>query len=351
MKKYLILSAVAIVVIALILLRIFTGGGAKSGPAGPVKQPAVPVEAYVVRDTSVVYQVATIGSLRANENVDIVSEISRKIVSIPLKEGSTVAKGDLLFKLDDSDITARIGKLTVEEKLAETNEARQKVQLASGGLSQEKYDATLSHLNLLRAEIAILKVDLSKTEIRAPFAGRIGLRNFSEGALVTPGTPLARLQDVSRIKIDFSVPERYANDLRTGAAISFTTDYSVKTYTGIIEAVEPDVEKATRTISLRAVCGNSDGSLVPGASVKVSIDIRSLSKRLFIPSPALIASIRGYDVFLVQSGKAVLRPVKTGIRNRFSVEVTDGLAPGDTVVVTNLLRIKPDSPVKIVKFD
>lgn len=351
MKRKLIFSGIIGVIILLLLIRIFSETKSKKVEAGAALKPLVPVEACIAKDTSMVYELSNIGTLRANENVEIVSEISKKVVSIYLKEGSFVSKGQLLFKLDDADIAARISKLEIDEKLAATNEARQKAQLSKGGISQEQYDETLNHLNAIRAEINILKVDLSKTEIRAPFAGKIGLRYVSEGALVSPNMILASLQDVSRIKIDFSVPERYANDLRQGSSISFTTDYSVKPYTAVIEAVEPDIEKKTRTISLRAVCDNKDGSLVPGASVRVEISIMAMKEKLFIPTAALIPTIKGYDVYLVKSGKALLQPVKTGLRNRRSVQVVEGLTPGDTVVVTNLLRIKPDSPLKVVKLN
>jgi len=351
MKTKLVLFGVLGLIIILILVRIFSGGGTKKTEAAIVLKPVVPVEVYVAKDTSMVYQLSTIGSLRANESVEIVSEISKKVVTVFLREGSFVNRGELLFKLDDADILARINKRTIEKKLAETNEARQKAQLEKGGISQEQYDVTLNILNTLKAEIEILNVDLSKTEIRAPFAGKIGLRNVSVGALVSPGMVLATLHDINRIKVDFSVAEKYANDIRQGSVIDFYTGYSAKANKAVIEAVEPDVERKTRTISVRAVCNNSDLSLVPGSSVRVEMNLKALSKQLFVPTAALIPTVKGYDVYLMKSGKAVLRPVVTGIRNRLSVQVTEGLSINDTVVVTNLLRIKPDSPLKLVKLD
>ena len=351
MKRKLTLFGIIGVIIILLLIRIFSGNAGKKTESETPLKPVVPVEVYIARDTSTVYQLSTIGSLRANESVDIVSEISKKVVTVLLKEGSFVSKGQLLFKLDDADIVARINKLDIEEKLAELNESRQKAQLMKGGISQEQYDATLNHLNTVKAEIEILKVDLSKTEIVAPFAGKIGLRNVSEGTLVNPNMILASLQDVSKIKVDFSVPERYANDLRPGSEILFLTDYSTKEYKAIIEAVEPNVEKKTRTIYLRAICDNQDGSLVPGVSVRVELSLQALTKKLFIPTAALIPTIKGYDVYLMKSGKALLQQVKTGLRNRLSVQVVEGISLNDTVVVTNLLRIKPGSPLKMVKLN
>lgn len=351
MKRKLIFLGISGLLILLLLLRIFTGNDKQTRQAASAAKTAIPVEVIVVKDTSMVYRISTIGSLRSNESVAIVSEISKKVTGIFLKEGSMVNKDQVLFKLDDSEIVARISKLTIEEKLAATNESREKAQLAKGGISQEQYDNTANHLNTIRAEIQILKVDLSKTEIRAPFAGKIGLRNVSEGAWVTPSAILANLQDVSRIKVDFSVPERYAADLRQGVLIHFTTDYSSKPYQAVIDAVEPDVEKNTRTIPVRAICDNHDGSLVPGASVKVDIDLKAMFKKLFIPTAALIPTVKGYDVYLMKSGKAVLQQVITGMRNLQSVEITSGLSLHDTVVVTNLLRIKPDSQLKLVKLN
>jgi membrane fusion protein (multidrug efflux system) len=351
MKRFLILAGIIIIIIFLVLLRIFTGKGSKKNEGTAGNDPVIPVEVYIARDTSVVYKLSTIGTLRANESVAIVSEITKKVTGVFLKEGSFVSKGQLLFKLDDADILARINKLSIEEKLAVTNEARQKAQLAKGGISQEQYDETLNNLNTIIAEIDVLKVDLAKTEIRAPFAGKIGLRNVSEGALVNPNMVLASLQDISHIKVDFSIPERYANDLHQGTTVIFTTDYSTKEYPAVIEAVEPDVEKKTRTIPLRAICENKEGNLIPGASVRVELDLQALTKKLFIPSSALIPTVKGYDVYLLKSGKAVLQAVRTGIRNRMSVQIIEGLSLSDTVVITNLLRIKPDSPLKMVKLD
>jgi membrane fusion protein (multidrug efflux system) len=168
---------------------------------------------------------------------------------------------------------------------------------------------------------------------------------------VNPGMVLASLQDISRMKIDFAVPERYAGDLKAGNALSFSTDYSDKIYKAVIEAVEPNVARETRTIPVRAVCDNRDATLVAGASARVAIDLRALVDKLFIPTAGLIPTVKGYDVYLMKSGKAELKPVVTGIRNRLFVEITQGLTPGDTVVVTNLLRIKPESPLRLVKLD
>jgi len=351
MKRLIIVSALGIVILTLLLIRLFSGSGSKPAGTAATLNPVVPVEVFIARDTSVIYEISTPGTLVANESVEIVSEISKKVSAVFLKEGEEVSKGTLLFKLDDADIQAIIGKLMIAEELAATNESRQKVQLDQGGISREQYDATLNHLLTIRAELAIQRVELAKTEIRAPFSGRIGLRFVSPGAYVTPGTVLASLQDVSRIKVDFSVSERYAGDVRQGGTITFTTDYLPEVYSATIAAIEPKVNEKTRTVSLRAVCPNEHRLLVPGTFAQVALDLKAFDKKLFVPSSALIPSVTGYKVYLVRSGKAKLQPVKTGIRNRSSVEITEGLDPGDTTVTTNLLRLKPDSPLRMVKYN
>ena len=351
MKRVLILSGIIIVVIILILVKIFFISGKQDRQNPSATNPAIIVECYVARDTSVNYQLETIGTVRANEQVEIVSEINRKITSIFLREGASVSKGQLLFKLDDADITARINKLSIEEKLAGANESREKILLSKGGISQERYDIVSNLRQTLMAEIEVLKVDLAKTEIRAPFAGKIGLRNVSEGTLVNPTVILANLVDINRIKLDFSIPERYAGDLKVGSEIRFRTDYLDSDRTAIVEAIEPAVDLKTRTLLVRAVAPNRDGKLVAGTSARVSLTLQEINKAIFVPTSALIPSIKGYSVFIARNGVALSAMVKTGIRSREYVQVLDGLQIGDTIVTTNLLRIKNESSIKILKIN
>lgn len=350
MKRAIIFIGAVVILGILILLKFLFFPGVKEHKKAGGGEPVIPVECYVARDTSVNYQLETVGTLRANEQVEIVSEISRKVTGIFMKEGSLVTTGQMLFKLDDSDITSRIKKLTIESGLAEANETRGKVLLSKGGMSQERYDELANIHNTLEAEIEILKVDLSKTEIRAPFPGRIGLRNVSVGALVSPGVVLANLQDISRIKVDFAVPERYSHNLKVGSKIVFRTDYYPGDLTAIVEAVEPAVDERTRTLLIRALSVNEKGILVPGTSARIYLTLEELTKSIFIPTQGLIPSIKGYSVFLKKEGQAFPVLVKTGVRNSDFVQITEGIGIGDTVVVTNLLRVRKGSPLKTVKI-
>jgi membrane fusion protein (multidrug efflux system) len=351
MKKIISLSVFAIVIIILALVKIFLFPVKINKAAVTNVNPAIPVECFIARDTSVDYQVESVGTLRAREQVDIVSEISRKVVAIQMKEGAMVKTGQMLFKLDDADITSRINKLAIQAKLAEANESREKVLLERGGISQERFDEVSNLRQTLQAEIEILKVDLSKTDIRAPFSGKIGLRNTSLGALVNPGTVLANLQDIGRMTVDFSIPERYARDLKIGSPIKFRTDYIQEEQVATIEAIEPAVDQRTRTLAIRAAIQNKEGILMPGTSVKVHVTLNELTKSIFIPTSALIPSISGYTLFRKQAGKALATPVKSGMRNRDLVQILEGIKSGDTIVTTNLLKVKKGSPLTIIKIN
>ncbi len=348
-RKFMVTAGFIGVLIILAAVKIFLLPGENEKKAVTAATPALPVEVFLVKDTTVDYTIETVGSLRANEQVEIVGELTRKITGIYLREGTQVASGQLLFKLDDADITARINKLEIEERLAAANEAREKILLQKGGISQERFDEISNIRQTLQAEIGILKVELDKTEIRAPFAGKAGLRNVSIGTLVTPGTVLAGMQDVSRIKIDFGIPERYASDLRPGSRISFQTDNIAGQAEATIEAMEPAVDERTRTLRVRAIAGNEKGLLVAGSSARIKLTIHELTGSIFVPTSALIPSIRGYTVFTVRGGKAEPVSVTTGTRQRDFVQITGGLAAGDTVVTTNLLRVREGSLLKIVK--
>lgn len=351
MKKIFIILGFAVVVCGLVILKLTVLSTKTVKPATAVAVAAIPVECYIARDTSVNYQVETVGSVHAREHVDIVSEISRKIVSILMKEGASVKAGQLLFKLDGADIEARINRLAIELQYAEANEARDKVLLAGGGMSQESFDEVTNKRRTLQAEIDVLKVDLAKTGIKAPFAGKIGMRSVSEGALVTPGMVLANLQDVSRMKIDFSIPERYSRNLAIGSQITYRTDYFPEERTATVEALEPAVDQQTRTLLVRADADNKDGSLVPGTSAKISLNLLESTPCIFIPTSALIPSIKGYTVFVRHNGAASSVTVKTGVRNRDYIQVLEGLKSGDSLVTTNLLKIKNGTPVTIVKIN
>ena len=321
----------------------------KSGPA-PGASPSgrgMAVRAVVVQPIPFHDRVFTTGTVLANEWVSLRSEISERVIRILFREGARVSKGDLLVKLQDSELQAQLLKLTTSEKLAAEKEDRQKQMLANGAISQEEYDATLANLNLVRADIQLVKAQLAKTEIRAPFHGIVGLRDVSEGAIVSSGTEIATLQDISSVKIDFSVPEKYSSIVKVGNAVRFRTAGNPVSVEARIYALEPRVDVATRSLQVRARCENPGGVVLPGSFAEVFVELGVKPQAMVLASDAVVPGARGSKVYMFSRGIAVARDVETGLRDSARVEIVRGLAFGDTVITSGLLQIRPQMPVTI----
>jgi membrane fusion protein (multidrug efflux system) len=305
------------------------------------------VRAHRVIPTQLTERLATTGTVRANEEVEIVSEISGKISDIFFEEGSRVATGQLLLKIDDSELVAEQQRALYRVQLAERAEIRQKQLLDDGVISSETYDVALGELNVLRAELQLIEAQLLKTEIRAPFSGIIGLRWVSPGSYLSSQTRIASLNDLDPVKLDFTVPERYSTLMKVGDGISFEVEGFERTFGGTIYAVEPSIDATTRSLRVRARCPNSDGSLVPGAFANVDLVLRSVPDALTVPSIAVIPELGGKKVFVYEDGVAQPRSVETGIRSETAVQITSGLDEGDLVVISGILQMQPGLEIEI----
>ncbi len=307
--------------------------------SGPKAAPLV-AEIYVVKSAPFAQTLTTVGTLRANESVTLVSELSRRLAEIQVKEGSEVAAEDLLFKLDDSDLLAELGEIDARLKLAVSNKKRVENLLPSKGVSLQELDNSEAALNILQAQRTTQSVQISKTEIRAPFAGRVGIRQVSEGAFVSPATPLITLQDVSRIKVDFPLPERYSGEVKSGQKFTFTVAGNGQVFEGVVTVLEPAIDAATRSLLVRGLCSAPQG-LLPGGFAEVTLTLDGLANGFMVPSQAIVPSPRGQGIYLIESGKAKLQPVEIGIRTDEQVQILRGLNEGDQVATTNLLRLRP----------
>ncbi len=318
-------------------------GSAKGGP------PLTIADGFKLQGRGVDATVNAVGTLLPNESVSVASEVTRRVVKISFEDGAVVKQGDVLFELDSADLSSRMSELAVRRKLLAINEQRQK-RLSTEGLSpQAEYDRARSELELLDAQSQSLAVEIAKTKIKAPFGGTVGLRNVSVGALVSPGTSLVSLQDTSVIKLDFTVPERYAPTVKQGGRFSFRVDGSAKTFEGTVRAVEPAVDQGTRSLKVRGVADTTAPELVPGGFATVSIILSTQAGGLFVPSVAVIPSVGGHAVYRFEDGVAKLVEVELGIRTDTEVQITKGLAEGDVVLVSNLLRLRPGAKVKLAK--
>ncbi len=312
-----------------------------------IEKKPLKVRVHKVGPVEIAERLAAIGTVRANESVEIVSEISGKIAAIHFDEGARVAKGALLLKIDDSELLAEQQRARYRVELAERAEARQQQLLDDGVISSETYDVALGELNVLRASLRLIEAQLLKTEIRAPFGGFIGLRWVSPGSYLTSQTRIASLHDVDPVKIGFSVPERYASLMKIGNEVNFSVEGSDSGFTGTIYAIEPSVDTASRSLRMRARCPNDDGALLPGTFANVDLAVRSTADALTVPAIAIIPELGGKKVYLFADGRAEARPVTTGIRSDREVQITDGLEEGDLVITSGILQLQPELEVEL----
>jgi len=307
----------------------------------------VPVDAIVIQPQLLDNRIFTTGTLLANEEVQLRPEISGRVTGIFFAEGSRVKKGDLLLKINDREVKAQLQGKGVEEKQASDLESRARRLLDTKGISQEEYDKVASALKIIQAQKEVIQAQFAKTEIVAPFDGIIGLRYVSEGSYVTSSMLVATMQDLDPIKVEFSVPEKYARQIKQGSEITVRVGDSQQEYKGSVYAVEAKIDLATRTIKARARIPNPKGDLIPGSFAKVDITLQQLLNAIVIPAESVIPEMSGEKVFICVDGKVRSVPVKTGIRTETGVQIVEGLSPQDTLVVTGLLQLTDDKTVQI----
>lgn len=312
---------------------------------------ALQVNAVIVSPTSMAEQVRATGTLRADESVDLSIETSGRVTSLDLPEGATVAAGTLLLAVSNEDLYAEQRRLQAQLTLAEAREARQARLLEEGGVSQEAYDATQNEVDVLQADLDQVGARIAKTEIRAPFTGQLGLRYVSEGSYISPDTRIATLQRIDPIKLDFSVPEKYAGRVQAGQDVTFSVRNSSTEHTAEVIAVEPRINDETRSLRVRARSGNGVGELRPGAFADLTLTIGTVDDALVVPNFALVPNLGVQRVFVYRDGTAQPQEVRIGTRTSEMVQITDGLAPGDTVLTSNIQELRPGRRVEVANTD
>jgi membrane fusion protein (multidrug efflux system) len=183
--------------------------------------------------------------------------------------------------------------------------------------------------------------------VRAPFSGKIGLRSISPGTYITPSLLVAKLVNINQLKISFSIPEKYANEVRSNSNLSFTVAGSTEKYTAKIYAIEPEVEISTRTLQVRAITENRDGKLVPGTFANVELPLDIIKDAVVIPSEAIVPVQNGKKVFIMKDGKAKETMIETTTRTDASVLVLSGIKAGDTLITGGVMSLKEDDAVKV----
>ena len=323
------------------------GAPAPGKGGGPPGGFAIGVETVRVAPSVFVDDVAAVGSLKSNESVVLRPEIAGRIAAIHLREGMPAAKGAVLVALDASTQAAELRQAEANLALSQANHRRTEELYEKKFVSARARDEAGANLKVLEAAVALAQARLQKTQIRAPFAGIVGIRNVSVGDYVKEGQELVNIEDIGALKADFRLPESYLSRLRKGQSVEVSTDAMPgQTFKGTLDAVDPLLDASGRAISLRARLENPDLKLRPGMFVRVRLAFGGERQGLAVPEEALVPAGNDNFVFRVAEGKAQRVMVKVGQRRDATVEITEGLKAGDEVVSAGQLKLRDGVPVR-----
>lgn len=318
------------------------GPGGGQGGGGPLR-----VEGIVVKQQRFVDSLIVKGTLDANEQMEVRSQVPGVVTAISFREGAAVKKGQVLLQIDRSELNAQLSQARTREQLAAENAGRARLLLQKEAISQEEFQTAEAELRSLKAQTQLILAQLEKTTIRAPFSGRVGLRSVSVGGYLSPETVVTTLVNTNPLKVTFSVSEQYANRVKLNTRLRFTVSGSDEVYSAKIYAIEPGLETATRTLQMRALADNSGGILRPGSFANISLPLTTIENAILIPTEAVVPVQNGKKVFVARGGKAKEVMVETATRTATDLLVTSGLQNGDTVLTTGLLTLKNGTPVRV----
>lgn len=311
---------------------------------------ALNTNATIIKNNTLSNAFKTTGILIPDEEVDLTFETSGKITNIYFREGAQVNKGQLLAKVNDKPLQAELKKLQAQLPLAQDRLFRQKSLLEKDAVSQESYESVNTELEKLKADIELIKSRIAQTELRAPFDGVLGLRLVSEGSYASPTTIISRLTKIVPLKLEFSVNEAQAGEIKAGTNLNFKIVNNLNTYQATVYAVESKLDETTLSLKVRAIYPNPGGQLKPGHSASIEIKLQEIQNTIIIPSIATIAEMGRDIAYIYKNGKARQVIIKKGMRTASSVQVLEGLNIGDTVLTTGVMQLRDDMPVVIENY-
>ncbi|MDB5222870.1 MAG: transporter [Chitinophagaceae bacterium] len=315
------------------------GGGRQQGPQK--------VEAIIVTPQKLDQSIEVPGTLTASESTEIHPEVSGRLTMLNVREGVYVSAGSVIAKLYDADLQAQLKKLQAQLNIANQTANRLSQLLNIQGISRQDYDLAVLNANNIRADIDIVRTTISRTVVRAPFSGKLGLKGVSVGAYVTPQSVIAVIKKTSDMKLDFSIPEKYIHDAKNGTIVFFHVEGSDVRHSARIMATESGISEDTRNLMVRATVVDNDPTLIPGAFAKVILDFAPDYTAILVPSQCIIPQARGKKVIAYKNGIAKFTDVTTGVRDSANVQILSGLNAGDTIITTGLMSVKPDSKIVI----
>lgn len=307
------------------------------------------VNAKVIKPQLLTDEYTITGVLLPDEEVDLSFETSGKVIEINFEEGTPVKKGQLLAKVNDRQLQAQLQRLVSQLKLAEDRVFRQNALLERDAVSKEAYEQVKTDLATLNADIEIVKANIALTELRAPFDGVIGLRQISIGSYASPTTIVAKLTKIAPLKVEFSVPERYASEIKKGTNLDFRIEG--KTFKAQVYAVESTIDPNLHQFTARALYPNTNHTLLPGRFTSILLKKKEMPNAIAIPTEAIVPEMGKDKVFLYKSGKAEPVEVVTGIRTDGEVQIIKGLQMGDTILTSGTLQLRMGLAVTLDNID
>ncbi len=295
-------------------------------------------------------RIEALGTAIANQSVTLTAQVTETVTRINFEDGQLVHEGEIIAELDHAEEDAQLAEAEAQLKEAERQLKRIRELVARGNATEAALDQQLRDVAQARARVAQARARIASRVIRAPFDGVLGLRQVSIGALVTPGTVITTIDHIDPILLDFSVPERFLSALRVGQTIqAHAAPFPDRLFTGRIVAIASRVDPVTRAVTVRAELPNADGALRPGMLLTVEVIGRERTS-LAVPEEALLLIGRQHYLYVIgPDGTAEQRQVAIGQRLPGIVEITQGLKPGEKVVVAGILRLRPGVKVRILK--
>lgn len=348
LKNILFLALLAGLIVS-ITYRIFTNKKANevNTAKGQMPKSISKVNGIVLKPKKFSNQLTLSGTIDANEQIELRSEVSGIVQGIFFKEGQHVTKGQQLIKVNDIELRAQLSQAKTQQSLASENERRAKLLLQKEAISQEEYDVASAELQSTQAQTQLIQAQITRTSIVAPFSGKIGLRSISPGTYVTPTTLIAKLVNNEQVKITFSIPEKYATKMKLNSDLSFTTSGSNEKFTGKIYALEPVIEQSTRTLQIRALADNKQGRLIPGTYANITLPLDDINDAILVPTEAIIPIQNGKKVFISSKGMAKEVIIETEARTEKEILVTSGLKVGDTVITSGIMALREGAPINV----
>jgi len=354
MRRIVAGASVAALIVAVGAASYWAGTRSNGAPAATAAAPAkaappgIVVEASKVQVVNLPQAITAVGSLRSDETIIVRPEIAGRVSRIQFREGERVAKDTVLVKLDDSVQQADLERARANLKLSKTKHERAIDLRDKGFLSSQALDESENNLRVAQADAELMEARSSKTTIRAPFAGTIGLRQVSIGDYVKEGQDIVNLESLDALKVDFRVPELALSQVRDGQTLQITLDAMPdRAYDGRVVAINPLIDLNGRAIVIRAQVPNVDGKLRPGMFARVRLFTSGMKDTLVVPEESLFPVGDDKYVYKVVDSKATRQKIEIGARRDGKVEVLNGLTPNDVVVTAGAIKLREGAAVQL----